>query len=239
MPNKQRHRGQHPRDKKLFSVGAIPQLRNAVIDYSWLLSRGYTENLAIKTVIPRYKLTKRQANAVSRVGCSDENKAAINNSRVVAKAISGQEICIDAFNVIITLEAILSRGLIFKCRDGCFRDIASVHGTYRRVSETESSIAKIGEEMNELNVERVNWLLDAPVSNSHRLGSLITRIGEENHCNWKINLVNNPDKDLVRSDEVVITSDGNILSKSKRWFNLNQILVEKYCENENLIDLVS
>src|SRR6266404_1471952 len=43
---------------------------------------------------------------------------------------------IDGFNLILTLESALGGGVMLVGRDGCYRDMASVHGTYRRVEET-------------------------------------------------------------------------------------------------------
>ena len=43
-------------------------------------------------------------------------------------------------NVLITLESALGGGVLLRCRDGCLRDMASLHGTYRIVDETDPAL---------------------------------------------------------------------------------------------------
>ena len=64
---------------------------------------------------------------------------------------AGQRIAIDGYNVLITIEAAMSGGCIFKARDGCLRDLASIHGTYRKVNETIPALQLIGEFLKEKN----------------------------------------------------------------------------------------
>jgi hypothetical protein len=50
MPDKQRHRGAHPKDKLLFAPSMLPCLRDAVVDYSWLPGRNYVPKSALALV---------------------------------------------------------------------------------------------------------------------------------------------------------------------------------------------
>ena len=45
--------------------------------------------------------------------------------------ISGNEVNIDGFNIIITLEVLLCDSILFSCMDGTIRDLAALRGTYR------------------------------------------------------------------------------------------------------------
>jgi hypothetical protein len=67
---------------------------------------------------------------------------------------------------LITIEAAMSGGLIFVGRDGCCRDLASIHGTYRKVTETIPAVKLIGRFLQKVGVTEAVWLLDSPVSNS-------------------------------------------------------------------------
>ena len=66
--------------------------------------------------------------------------------------IAGQTIAIDGYNLLITIEAAMSGGLIFRGRDGCCKDLASIHGTYRKVSETLPAIKLIGEFLQQIGI---------------------------------------------------------------------------------------
>ncbi|MBE3145367.1 MAG: DUF434 domain-containing protein, partial [Planctomycetes bacterium] len=132
MPDKRAHRGQHPSDATLFAGDRIPDIQQAVADYSLLLSKGYAEKSSLKLVGDRFTLTERQRLAVMRSACSNEQQASRKSRQLDINAVAGQMIAIDGYNVLITIEAAMSGGLIFRGRDGCCRDLASIHGTYRR-----------------------------------------------------------------------------------------------------------
>src|SRR6266702_7422173 len=145
MPDIRKHRGAHPEDRKLFADDQLSALRIAVADLSWLLSRDYSMKAALKLVGDRHALTERQRLAVSRAACSDQSQEQRTAKRLPVEAVAGKEIIVDGFNLIITIEAALSDGVLIHCRDGCIRDLSSVHGSYRSVNETADAIIMIGE----------------------------------------------------------------------------------------------
>ena len=64
-------------------------------------------------------------------------------------------------------------------RDGCVRDMASMHGSYRKVDETEPALTLIGEVLNEFRPAECCWYLDRPVSNSGRLRARLEQLAAE------------------------------------------------------------
>ena len=134
MPDKRVHRGPHPADDKLFADDKIGDLRAALIDFSLLRTKGYAEKSALKLVGDKFSLTERQRLAIMRSACSDQQLASRKQREVKIADLFGQSIAIDGYNILITIEAAMSGGVIFKGRDGCFRDLASIHGTYRKVT---------------------------------------------------------------------------------------------------------
>jgi hypothetical protein len=226
MPDKRTHRGPHPADEKLFGPENIACLKQALADFSLLLSKGYADKSALKLVCDRFSLTERQRLAVMRSACSDEqSKDRKNREITVAEAID-QIVAVDGYNILITIEAAMSGGVIFIGRDGCYRDLASLHGTYRKVEETIPAVKLINEFLKEAKVSKVLWLLDSPVSNSGRLKTLIQQLAGENDWNCEVRLSISPDYELIRSDLLVATSDSAILDGCKRWLNLARAIIE-------------
>ena len=205
---------------KLFAADRIPDIRCAVADYSLLLSKGYAEKSSLKLVGDRFTLTERQRLAVMRSACSDEQRASRKSRQLEISKVAGQVIAIDGYNVLITIEAAMSGGLIFRGRDGCCRDLASIHGTYRRVSETQPAIELIGGFLQQTGISEALWLLDSPVSNSGRLKTLLRELAEKNSWKWEIDLVTSPDAVLIKSEKIVASSDSVILDKCGRWVDL-------------------
>ena len=236
-PDIRKHRGAHPADRKLFGDDKLPALRTATGELSWLLTRDYTMKAALKLVGDRHLLTDRQRLAVSRASCSDQSKQRRAATQVGAEVVSGEELIVDGFNLIITVEAALSGGLLMLCRDGCIRDLASVHGSYRSVNETDSAILLIGNTLEDLRPKSVAWVLDRPISNSGRLAKRIRDAALEKGRPWSVAVVFNPDAEISASSQIVISSDSHVLDRISRWLNFNRLLTEKALADSWLIDL--
>lgn len=233
MPDKRKHRGPHPQDGILFSRENIGSLRQAAADYSLLLTKEYPQNAALKLVGDRFELTQRQRLAVMRSSCSDAQLAGRLIRQLRPAELAGQDILIDGYNVLITIETGLSGGFLFVGRDGCIRDLAGMHGTYRKVNETIPAIELINNALTELSVKNACWLLDKPVSNSGRLKAII----ESTTKSHQVKLLNNPDTELIQSEQIVATSDGDVLDKAKLWINLAESMIKNYVKNARIIDL--
>ena len=237
MPDTREHRGPHPSDAGLFGPEALPSLRAAMSDFSLLLSKGYADKSSLKLVGDRFSLTQRQRLAVMRNACSDRQLQSRLERRVPVEDLAGQPIAIDGYNLLITIEAAMSGGLIFKGRDGCFRDLASIHGTYRKVEETIPAIRLIGAFLTEIHIAQTLWLLDSPVSNSGRLKTLIAQIARENDWMWDIRLTFSPDAELSKMDTVVATTDSVILDACLKWTNLAAEIITRKLPAAIVIDL--
>ncbi len=237
MPDKRSHRGPHPADENLFAPAAISDLRSALADYSLLLTKGYADKSALKLVCDKFSLTQRQRLAVMRSACSDRQIANRIQKRIEVKNLAGQSVAVDGYNVLITVEAAMSGGVIFAGRDGCFRDLASIHGTYRKVTETIPALRMIAEFLQELGTDKVLLLLDSPVSNSGRLKTLIDELADQNNWDWEVELLLSPDAELKKTDLIVASSDSVILDGCRRWVNLATAIIEQKLLSAWIIDL--
>lgn len=235
MPDRRVHRGSHPEDAELFAPAAWPRLQAATGDYSWLLTRGYAEPSAIKIVGDRYALNERQRVAVARSACSDQAVEVRRAKQVAPEAIRGQPLWIDAFNLLTTIEVALGGGVILAARDGCYRDIASVHGTYRKVEETRPSIELAGRLIHELRPGECVWYLDRPVGNSGRLRSILLEVARERNWNWHVELVANPDPILSTATAIVATADSVILDQCARWANLAREVIDRFVPDAHVV----
>ena len=237
MPDIRKHRGAHPEDRKLFAEDQLSKLRAAVSELSWLLTRNYAMKGALKLVGDKFGLTERQRLAVSRAGCSDQSQTHRTSTRVAIDELKARHIIIDGFNLLITIEAALSGGVLMLGRDGCVRDLSSVHGSYRSVDETDRAIELIGAGLDELGLGSVSWILDKPISNSGRLAQRLRNLAAEHEWNWSVEIAFNPDAEIVAASALAISSDGPLLDRVGHWTNLARQLVEKRVADAWLIDL--
>ncbi|MGM0578403.1 MAG: DUF434 domain-containing protein [Myxococcota bacterium] len=239
MPDTRSHRGPRHEDARIFGEAWVPTLREAVRDLSWLQTRGYAEKSALKLVGDRYQLRRRQRVAVLRCACADDALARRRETRVPEEAVRGAEVWLDGFNVLTTVEAALSGGCVLVGRDGCHRDMASMHGSYRKVRETRPAIERVGAVLAGLGVASCRWLLDSPVSNSGRLRGALRDAAEARGWRWEVDLVPDPDPLLAQADAVVATADSVILDGCDRWLNLARRVVEERVSDPWIVDLSS
>lgn len=239
MSRSQGSRGPHPQDCRLFAPGVWPTLRKAVRDLSWLRTRGYAENSSVKLVGDRYRLTARQRVAVARCSCGDAALAARRDREIELKEGKGKVLLVDGFNVLITIEAALAGGVLLRGRDGCIRDMSSMHGNYRVLDNTEAAVKLVLESIATNGFSKTIWYLDSPVSNSGRLRTLIEKIATSfPEVSLEVRLVKDPDPVLKRSADrgIVATADSGILDACGAWTNLVGHVLGRMGPGHDVID---
>lgn len=239
MPDTRSHRGPHPADAELFAPAVLPRLRGAVSDLSWLLTRGYATPGALQLVGNRYALEARQRQAVTRSACPDAALARRRSAEVGPEEVAGRTLLIDGYNVLTTIETALGGGVVLLGRDGACRDIAGVHGTWRRVEETVPALRLVGGFLAaRLRPARCVWYLDAPVSNSGRLRGIIESTASEAGWDWSVEVVPDVDARLAApTDATIATADAEILDGCGRWYALTRELVRAEIPDAHLVHL--
>ncbi|WP_353777027.1 DUF434 domain-containing protein [Winogradskyella sp. 3972H.M.0a.05] len=229
-----RNRGKNSNDDVLFGAEKIQQkLKDAIADMTYLLTRGYAEKSSLQLVGNKHRLNVRQQQAVQGMSASQQQIRQRTTSCVALNNISNQPIAIDGFNLLIILESALSGAYVFRGLDDAYRDLSGVHGTYKRVQQTERALLLVGNILKENNVL---WVFDKPVSNSGRLKILLREIAKKHGFHWEVILENNPDKFLVNSKSIVVSSDAWILDRAERWLNLGKHIIENHIDTPEIIE---
>jgi hypothetical protein len=237
MPDKRAHRGPHPKDERLFAPGKLDELRRAGGDYGWLLSRGYSSKAALTLVGDRYQLLARQRMALLRGVVAEHTVATRNGKRLSAERANGRGIAVDGFNCLITVEVALSGGVLLLCLDGVYRDLASVHGTYRRVAETRIALALLTSALDRSRPASVTWYLDKPISNSAKLAGILRETFSTRGLDWRVALVANPDREIAHAGEIAASSDGGVLDSSMAFIDLAGEVITREVARPWVVDL--
>lgn len=224
MPDQRKHRGCAPEDPELFDAGQLGALQSASSQLAWLLSRGYRRESALKLVGDRHALRKRQRDAVSRATCDDEQARKRASRRASLTEVT--HLNVDGFNVLTTLEVALSGGIVVAGRDGCYRDLAGVHGTYRFVEESDAARNLVAQYLTSHGVTSVTWFLDRPVSNSGRVAEKLQAMAVGSERAWEIRLCPDPDPELARAEAPVATADAWVLDRCASWVSLAREIVD-------------
>lgn len=211
-----------PTDRETFADRALPAMRAAVIELSWLLARRYADKAALTVVGDHHQLSRLQRMAVMRSAATDVEVAARLARRTTA--LDGRPVVVDGFNAIVTTERALAGGAVVRGRDGALRDVAGVHGTWRRSASTEAAVDRLGAALDRCGAGPVVWVLDAPVSNSRRLaGTLRERLGDRVE---DVVLSDRADSELLAlagTGRVLATSDAALLDRCTAWVPLVEL----------------
>jgi hypothetical protein len=222
-----RSRGMSSGDDVLFGTEQVhARLAEALTDMHYLLSRDYPVRSSLALTGNRYRLRARQLQALQGMACSESDRQLRQRKELTAQQLAGKTVFLDGFNILILLETLLSGGFVFKGLDGCYRDISSIYGTYKKVRQTEEALVRVGDTLHDLGVEKVIWIFDAPVSNSGRMKALCYELAATRGYPWEIYLENAPDKYLVEGERVACSSDAWVLNECVAWFNLGGYILD-------------
>jgi len=238
MTLKTKRRGFDPSDEACFSEAEVKLLSKALDEILWLLERGYKIKSVVELVGGHYQLTARQRIALQRAAATHRQRD--QRAKTLLPMVTAQHtpLNIDGFNLIILLEVALSGSPLILGRDGVLRDLAGLRGTYGIVDKTKLALALIGRALGVLGVPSAKFFLDAPVSNSGRLGQFILEEGTGWDVPIEVFLVKNPDEVLLGASGVV-TGDSVILDGCVSWLNLGRWIVEKWISEAWIVDLES
>ena len=237
MPDRRSWRGPHPKDRECFAPESLPNLRAAVDDLSWLRQRGYSSKAAVALVGNRHALRDRQRMALQRCAAGETESRHRRSRQTDCASLRGETIVIDGYNVLLTLEAGLSGGVLLLARDGALRDVAAMSAHYRRVEATRPAIVLIAEFLKSCDCRNVIFYLDRPVSNSARLGRVVESAVAGSSSRWDVRLVEHVDRALKASPHIVATADSVVLDRCDRWFNLARAIVEQAMPDAWIVDL--
>ena len=225
MTSRPHRRGLAPGDASLFASEALPRLRAAADEAVWLLGRGYGLDSCVSIVGGHHQLAARQRLFLKRAVCSEAQRVARGGRR--RDAIEGDVVRVDGFNLLITLEVALSGGLVFTAYDGALRDIAGLRGSYHLIDETDRAIDLGLAAIATLAPRRVDFFLDAPVSNSGRLRARIEERAASMPFQTDVVLDANPDARLVGCTNV-ISADALVLDRCASWLPLAGDIVTRH-----------
>ena len=223
----QAKRGYVPKDNRYFCDEALATLRAASEHVCYLINHGYGLRQASTFVGDHFQLSERQRVGIVRSVATDEQLALRRAKEVSLEQLRGQDVWIDGFNAIITLEVMLSDSTLLACMDGAIRDLASLRGTYRIIPATADAVRLLFDALGDAGIRKASVLLDQPVSNSGRLRQLLEDAGGEYPFALDARVEGAVDRQLY-GKERVISSDSVVLDRCTSWVNLTARCLERH-----------
>lgn len=204
------------------------QLKDAILDLRYLLERGYPRERAVDFIGDRYRLKGKHRNLLYRCVFSQREAWGHIDRALTPPEIEGERLCIDGYNVLITVESCILGREFFMCDDGFTRDISGVYGKYRMKEATDSSMEMILRALKELKAESSTIYFDSAVSFSGELARRFREEGRNLGLALKVRVVKRGDARVKSCRGIACSSDRAIIEDSEGVFDLGGYIVGGY-----------
>jgi len=162
-------------------------------------------------------------------------EAAEHRRKIVGvRAVGGRSLGVDGYNVIITLESILTGKQVVRCDDGFLRDLRAIFGKYKASGATESAIEELLKVVAKARPSKVAVFFDKQVSRSGELAGKVRRGLRELGLKGDSLAVGGVDFRL-RGFDVAASSDRAVIKRAKAVWDVPAELLRR--KRANILDL--
>ena len=210
------------------------KLRNAVCDLRYLLDRGYPRDSAVNFVANHYRLPLKQRHLLARCVFSRTEGAELRRRAVKTGVLQGKRLGVDGYNVLITLESILTGRQVVKCDDGYIRDLRAIFGKYKPSLATDRALVELLGILRRARPKEVVVLFDKQVSRSGELAGATRHEIKKFGLKGDSRAVSGVDFRL-RAFDVVASSDRAIIWRAKAVWDIPSELLKR--RRANILDL--
>lgn len=213
------------------------KISDAVRDLRYMLDQGYPRDSAVNFVANHYRLPLNQRHLLARCVFSRREVAKHRRKSVRASAVRGKHLGVDGYNVLITLESILTLKQVVRCDDGYIRDLRAIFGKYRVSPATPRALTELLRIIALAKPSYVEFLFDKQVSRSGELAGMVRQRLEEAKLKGDAQATGGVDLKL-RPFDVVASSDRAIIGRAKAiWDIPAELLKGRAAKVTNLINL--
>jgi hypothetical protein len=195
-------------------------IKEAAIDYKYLLNRGYNQKASLDLVTGRYSLSKEERALLLRCVHRDDEAEKVRS--LMVNSIEGEPVIIDGYNIILTLVSVLEGREVYECDDGFIRDLRSSSIKDFSTPLIHQAINILADEITKLRPKQISVVLDKNVSWSaqHRL-TILNKINKA-----RVILAKKADISVIHAEAIVCSSDFLVLTSSKKVFDLAGYIIK-------------
>ncbi|RLG21516.1 DUF434 domain-containing protein [Methanosarcinales archaeon] len=198
-----------------------PELRKPIEELRFLLDRGYPKSYAVKFISDHHRLHNQYRYILSRVVHSTSTVDVRRRKTVGCDELGGEILWIDGYNVIITVEHLITGEHLFLCDDGFLRDIKGVFRSYKLTESSKKSVNLILDFIGYIKPEYTYFILDEKISKSGELAGYIRRELKSRGMKGEVKLSDCVDSELKNvKNGIVATADGIIVDAVERVADL-------------------
>jgi hypothetical protein len=210
------------------------KLARIVNDLRYLLDQGYPRDSAVDFVSNHYRLPLHERHLIARCVFSKQEVVEHRQKIVRAGKVRGKSLGIDGYNVVITLESILTGKQVVCCDDGFVRDLRAIFGKYKASSATKRAIEEVLKAVAKARPSKVAVFFDKQVSRSGELAGNVRHGLRELGLKGDSRAVGGVDFRL-RGFDVVASSDRAVINWAKAVWDIPAELLRR--KKANVLDL--
>ncbi len=199
--------------------GLMAKISDTVQDLRYLLNQGYSRDSAVNFVANHYRLPLDQRHLLVRCVFSKREVTEHRRKSVRASAVRGKHLGVDGYNVLITLESILTRKQVVRCDDGYVRDLRAIFGKYRVSPVTPRALTELLRLIAGAKPSHVEFLFDKQVSRSGELAGMVRQRLKQAKLEGDAQAIGGVDLKL-HSFEVVASSDRAIIRRANAIWDI-------------------
>ncbi|MGC8817056.1 MAG: DUF434 domain-containing protein [Candidatus Hadarchaeum sp.] len=200
------------------------RLRRATVDLLYLLDHGYPRDSAVNFVANHYRLPLEERHLLARCVFSQREAEEHRRKLIRMNGVRGRRLGVDGYNVLITVESLLTGKRVVLCNDGIVRDLRAIFGKYRAGTATPRAIAELVEAVARAKPSEVVIFFDKQVSRSGELAADFRRRIEAAGLRGGALAVGGVDKKL-EGFEVVASSDRVVIQRARKVWDIPQELM--------------
>jgi len=195
------------------------KLVDAVRDLRYLLNQGYPRDSAVTFVANHHRLKLDERHLLARCVFSRAEVLGHRAKAISSTKVQGKRLGVDGYNVLITVESILTGRQVVRCDDGFIRDLRAIFGKYRTSSVTPRALKAILKTISIARPREVVIMFDSQMSRSGELAAEVRRRLKQVGLRGDAQTVAGVDF-KVRGLDIVATSDRAIIERAKAVWDL-------------------
>lgn len=189
---------------------------DAAKDLKYLLDRGYNRDTSLDFITGRYQLKREERNLLYRYVFSDKEIERHRSKLIPLNEIRDKKLVIDAYNVLITVEAIIENERIIEGMDGFLRDYSGVFSNYRFSKKTEIALYKILKLLIKYKPNEVLFIFDSQISKSGELAEYTRSRLMDLGMRGDARTSKSADKEIIELNRITATTDTVIIENVDR-----------------------
>lgn len=198
----------------------ILEIKKAAIDFRYLLDRGYPRRASLELIGNRYQLDSDERHLLHRSVFSKKDSQIRLKKKIPLNELKGRSLAIDGYNVLITIEAGISKRPLILGDDGFIRDISDVSKNYRKSQITLEALKLIFKTLNKIKPNYTLFLFDSPISRSGELAHEVRDFLKKERLSGNAMAIKVPEHILIGFKGIIATSDTAIINKSRKVVDL-------------------